>query len=255
VAVVGINAGNCDGALVAKMDWDYYQGLHSVNPTNNLFAVGDSLMDASAVLTTYQDYDVRCTAFVQSCLAWGIILENQHNTFMTAYNTTVTALADVPAPDTSVKSIALGVIDMVGIFIVYAAGIAISLIVFLCTKGTKKASKYVKKDELVNDFTRSVHGLRRFTSRSNLIDPTPEVELPAQRAFAADDNNDYSHLDEFGSYAVNEVPDPIPPQSAPSMALPGPFPGTGLGSNPNPSAQESFMGGIFSNVGLTPSKY
>ena len=88
--ITNIKAGNCDGALISKMDWDYYQGLKSVNPSNDLILMEDKLMDVSAVLALFEDYDTRCTALLQQAMGWAITSENSRNSFMTAYNETVT---------------------------------------------------------------------------------------------------------------------------------------------------------------------
>jgi hypothetical protein len=122
---------------------DYYQGLLLTNKDSNLFQIGDPLMSANLVLPFYQDYDTRCTAFLQIAFSYGVLNGLAANSFGIAYNQTVTNLQQLPPVAAKMASLSLKTSDMGGVFVVYSIFAGTAVVVFIWHWFT---SRFVKVD-------------------------------------------------------------------------------------------------------------
>lgn len=126
-----LKAGQCDGAVLYKTDWQAVLGTSAANPACDLVQVGESLRPFDGSFAYNQDYSAKCTALVDtvfSSVLNGMVSDGTYDNLLqqrVAATSDETCLAFSPTAGASQLSFSL----LAGIFTVFGAGLALAVVV------------------------------------------------------------------------------------------------------------------------------
>ena len=140
--ITSVGSDLCKGALVGRADWLYYKGLNSVNAGDALFfqpvAAGldprSMLLSNSYRFATALDYTDKCTNFLTKAFSLGLETVHQTVSIQASYEASIAKLQDFTtqwdSPQPSIN-LSLGIPEMIGVFIVGAAGFGLAIVIFI----------------------------------------------------------------------------------------------------------------------------
>jgi len=129
-AALGLSKGECTALYLASADFDIAVSRKDMNSRCDLIPVGDVVRSVNYAVALNLDYSTYCTSFMSQAMT-PYFLNLKANGFTDqAWNDAIASVSDLTCPAVAEKTLALGVVDIQGVFILYAICIGVSLFIY-----------------------------------------------------------------------------------------------------------------------------
>jgi hypothetical protein len=121
-------------ALVNSAAWDIAQSRKKYMPNCNNIAVGGTFRKVTGAMPYWRDHSQLCTSFVQDVMSIAFLNLAASSTLEDLFQQNIYANSDLDCPSSSPRSPDLKVIDLAGVFVIYAIIMVITIVVGIIDK-------------------------------------------------------------------------------------------------------------------------